>query len=196
MGWIIAILTASPALLMAETEEIVGTWRRADMSIVEFKTDGIVATEAGNVGKWERLGHSAKYLLRFTGAKDQYFVTVGSYKRLLTMEQQFSSIRTTLERVDNGPTQNFDVPDQKGALEMEKTDLQTEIDRISVDLPFARQEATQLWRDYEVSRALRRATGLQVQAKEKDAQIRSMEHRLTQLRRRIEAVNVKLASIK
>jgi hypothetical protein len=112
------------------------------------------------------------------------------------MEQQFSSIRTTLERVDNGPTQNFDVPDQKGALQMEKTDVQTEMDRISVDLPFVRQEATQLWKDYEDSRALRRATGIQVQAREKDSKVRDMEHRLTLLRRRIEAINAKLASIK
>ena len=94
MGWIIAILTASPALLMADTEVIVGTWRRADMSLVEFKTDGIVATEAGIVGKWERLGNAPKYLLRFTGAKDHYYVTVGGYKRLLTMEQQLSRLKT------------------------------------------------------------------------------------------------------
>lgn len=196
LGFTWVFLHVLPAWVHATTEDIVGSWRRPDNSVVEFRSDGAVAVEFGIIGKWERLRDSPRFVLRFTGARDFYYVTVGGYKRVMTMELQSRGTRTVLERVDNGPTQNFDAPDEKTALEMEKLDLQAEIERASIDLASARKEAAVLWDRYYEARRLGRATGMNMPAQQKDAEIKRMELRLVETRKRMALITSRLGSLR
>lgn len=196
IGWFLAILIAAPGLLLAAVDDIVGTWLRPDQTLVEFRLDGIVATKAAPVGTWEHLRDSSKYVVRFNGDRDFYYVTVGSQKRQLTMESQSRGTRTTLERVDHGTVHNPDAPDEKTALRMESTAIQAEIGRVSLALNTTKREASQFWSQYRMARLQRKPTSMSMKAKQKDAQAKGLELRLIDLRQRAALINAKLNSAK
>jgi hypothetical protein len=194
IGWFIAILIAAPTLLLAAMDDIVGTWLRPDQTLVEIRLDGIVATNAVPAGTWEHVRDSSKYMLRFTGARDFYHVTVGNNKRQLTMELQSRGIRTTLERVDAGPVRNPNVPDEKTALQLESIAVQTEMERISLELNTAKREAALFWSKYRDARLYRKPTSMNMKAKQKEAQAKGFGLRLIDLRSRAALISSKINS--
>jgi hypothetical protein len=70
---VLLVLLLLPSAALADTEDIVGTWRKPDQSLVEFKPDGSVTAGGAAVGRWERLRDSSKYVLRFNGASPRSF---------------------------------------------------------------------------------------------------------------------------
>lgn len=165
---------------MAETPDIVGTWRKSDQSLVEFKPDGSVMTGPAPIGRWERLRDSPKYVLRFSGAsfREFYYVTTGRHKRQLTLELPSRGIRTNLDRVDDGPTINPDAPDEREALEMDYTESVASIARTSEALGRAQAEAAEAWQKHYYARSIGRISGWIPIAQRKEAEAKGLESSL------------------
>ncbi|WP_395739167.1 hypothetical protein [Prosthecobacter sp.] len=172
-----ALLILSSAAAKAATEDIVGTWRKPDQSLVEFKPDGSVTAESVPIARWERLSGSTRYVLRFNGANPRsfYYVTTGRYKRQLTLELPSNGSRTSLDRVDAGPTVNPDVPDERAALEMEFDELVASIARTSDALGRALAEAAEAWQKHYYARSIGRISGWIPVAQKKEAEARGLE---------------------
>lgn len=186
------ILLGSAA--MAATPDIVGTWRKSDRSIVEFKPDGSVMTGTAPVGRWERLRDSPKYVLRFNGAstREFYYVTTGRHKRQLTLELPSIGTRTNLDRVDNGPTINPDAPDEREAMELEYTEALASIARTSEALGRAQAEAAEAWQKHYYARSIGRISGWIPIAQRKEAEAKGLESSLHQQRESLKKMAVNL----
>lgn len=174
----VQLLLWLPASAKAATEDIVGTWRKPDQSIVEFKPDGSVTAGVAQLGRWERLRDSKKYVLRFTGALNFYYVTTGRYQRQLTLELPSRGTRTHLDRIDNGPTINPDVPDERTALELEFNDAVASIERTSAALSRAQTEAAEARQNHVIARSLGKISGWIPIAQKKEAEAAGLERSL------------------
>ena len=180
---------ASPAYAM---EEIIGTWRRSDNSLVEFRPDGSVVADTGSVGRWEKLRDSAKYVLRFTGARDFYYVTLGGYQRKLSMKLNSNGTGPTIDRVDDGPTTNPDVPDERAAMELEFTDLENGIESSYARLAQVQAEAAEYRLKHEIARSLGKISGWIPLAQKKEAEAKGIEAGINGQKRRLAELETKL----
>ena len=183
-----------PSAVFAITDDIVGTWRKPDKSLVEFKTDGSVSTNAAPIGKWEHLRDSQKYVLRFNGAsvRDFYYVTTGKYKRQITLELPSNGSRSKLDRVDEGPTVNPDVPDAHAALELEYQDAVASISRTAEALGRAQAEAAEAWQKHYHARSIGRISGWIPVARQKEAAAKGLEGSLISQRESLKKLAVTL----
>lgn len=82
------------------------------------------------------------------------------------------------------------------ALKLQCVDVQAEIEKITLNLEHAKQEAANLWRDYNTSRDLNRATNGQIKARNKDSEVRSLENRLVDMRKQLALLNLQLEGVK
>ena len=183
-----------PSAVFAITDDIVGTWSKPDKSLVEFKTDGSVSTRGAPVGKWEHLRDSQKYVLRFNGAsfREFYYVTTGRYKRHITLELPSNGSRTQLDRVDEGPTVNPDVPDAHEALELEYKDAVASIARTAEALGRAQAEAAEAWQKHYHARSIGRISGWIPVARQKEAAAKGLEGSLASQRESLKKLAVTL----
>lgn len=143
----------------AGTESIIGTWRRADESLVEFRPDGSVTSGPTTIGRWERLRDSPRYVLRFTGALGYHDVTTIRYHRQLDVKAPGTGKSIFLDRVDNGPTTNPDAPTEWAALEMEYTDATAALATTQERHSKAVAAAAEARQKHEIARAQGRVSG-------------------------------------
>jgi hypothetical protein len=182
---------ASPAL--AAMEEVIGSWRRADNSIVEFRPDGSVFSKDTQIGTWQKLKDSRQYTLRINGAMGYYFKTwVSEYQRKLTMQHSSTGTKTTIDRVDNGPTANPDVPDEKAAMELEFTDLEISIESAYERLSKVQAEAAEARQKHEYARAIGRISAWLPIAQKKEAEANNIAAGIKTQKRRLTILETKL----
>ena len=183
-----------PHIASAATPDIVGTWRKSDQSLVEFKADGSVTSGTSLIGKWERLRDSPKYVLRFNGASTRnfYYVTTGRYKRQLSIELPSNGSRTHLDRIDDGATINPDVPDAHAALELEYNDTVASIARTVDALGKAQAAAAEAWQKHHYARSIGRISGWIPIAQRAEAEARSLESSLNSQQESLKKLAAKL----
>lgn len=143
----------------AGTESIIGTWRRADESLVEFRPDGSVTSGPSTIGKWERQRDSSQYVLRFTGALGYHYVTTARYHRQLDVKSPSTGKSIFLDRIDNGPTTNPDVPTEWNALELEYADALAALSTAQASHSKAVAAAAEARQKHEIARAQGRISG-------------------------------------
>ncbi|MBK8038453.1 MAG: hypothetical protein IPK22_15180 [Verrucomicrobiaceae bacterium] len=181
------VFLASPA--SAALEEIIGTWKRADGSIVEFRPDGTIFTKDAQVGTWQKLRESRQYVVRMNGAVGYYFqTTLGSYQRKLTMRHSGNGNGVTIDRIDNGPVQNPDVPDERAAQELEFTDLENRIESLSARVGQLYAEAAEARQKHEIARALGKISGWIPVAQKKEQEAKAAEAGLNAAKSRLAAL--------
>lgn len=189
----LATLCLLPGTSLAALEEIIGSWRRADNSIVEFRPDGSVFSKDTQIGTWQKLKDSRQYTLRINGAIGYYFKTwISEYQRKLTMQHSSTGTKTTIDRVDDGPTANPDVPDEKGAMELEFTDLETGIENAYERLSKAQAEAAEARQKHEYARAIGRISGWIPIAQKKEAEANGIAAGIKTQKRRLAILESKL----
>ena len=181
------VLLASPA--SAALEEIIGTWKRADGSIVEFRPDSTIFTKDAQVGTWQKLRESRQYVVRMNGAVGYYFqTTLGSYQRKLTMRHSGNGNGATIDRIDNGPVQNPDVPDERAAQELEFTDLENHIESLSARAAQLWAEAAEARQKHEIARALGKISGWIPVAQKKEQEAKAAEAGINGAKSRLAAL--------
>ena len=182
---------ATPA--SAALEEIIGTWKRADGSIVEFRPDGTIFTKDTQFGTWQKLRESRQYVVRMNGAVGYYFqTTLGSYQRKLTMRHSGNGNGATIDRIDNGPVQNPDVPDERAAQDLEFTDLENSIISGSARAGQLYAEAAEARQKHEIARALGKISAWIPVAQKKEAEAKAVEAGVESAKRRLAALEKKL----
>lgn len=187
----LSIFTVSP--LFAGLEEIIGTWKRTDGSIVEFRPDGTIFTKDVQFGTWQRLRESRQYVVRPASAVGYYFqTTLSGYQRKLTMRHSGNGNGTTIDRIDNGPVQNPDVPDERAAQELEFTDLENSIVSGSTRAGQLYAEAAEARQKHEIARALGKISGWIPVAQKKEAEAKAVEAGVESSKRRLAALEKKL----
>ncbi len=160
----------------AGLEEIIGTWKRADGSMVEFRPDGTIFTNDTQVGTWQKLRDSRQYTVRMNGAIGYHFQTsLGSYQRTLTLRHSGNGHRSTVDRIDNGPVKNPDVPDEHEALEMEFTDLEKNIQSGSARAGQLFAEAAEARQKHEIARLMGRISAWIPVAQKKEAEAKAVQ---------------------
>lgn len=171
---------------------IVGTWRKKDRSLVECRPDGSIVAEGQIVAQWKpwpQKGTPHLHLVRFSSSMANYKGNVGHYQRRLTLEHPGNGAKTVLERVDDGPTRNPDVPDEQAALRMEDKDITAQLTDLQIRLPKVQAEAADAWQQHWAARAIGRisthnlrAKGLEATAESMARSIRSLEERQGEVR--------------
>ena len=185
------VLLASPA--SAALEEIIGTWRRPDNSVVEFRPDGTIFTKDAQVGIWQKPRDYRYYIVRMNGAIGYFFETnVGSYQRKLTMKHSSTGVATTIDRIDNGPVQNPDVPDERMAMELEFVDLESSIERGQARLAELLAEAAEARQKHVIARSLGKISAWIPVAQKKEAEAKGMESSVNGQRDRLRKLALKL----
>jgi len=186
---------AAPSL--AQTPALVGTWQKADKSLVEFKLDGTITANGNLVAKWQvwpQSGNRDLYIVRFANQLTNFKTFVARYQRQLTLEHPGTCNRTLLERVDNGPTLNPDVPDARTALNMERADTERSIEETALNLEATKREAAEAYQRHYDARAIGRISAHLGKAKALEASAASMERSLINLRYKLADLGSKLAS--
>lgn len=176
-------------------DEVVGTWKRADSSLMEFSPDGTVLSNGGPIGRWERLPDSKQPIIRLSGVPGYSFLQLAANKRTITVKQFGSGATSTLERKYDGQTINPDVPAERAAYQMERTDLESLINKSQELLRTARREAYEEWNKYNVARLHRRSASRQP-ALNKDAEVKKLESRLSELNQRLSLLNSLMSQLR
>ena len=174
---ILFLVLAIAIQVYGETPALVGTWRKKDKSLVELKSDGTITTDGKSVAKWQawpQPGTPHLFLVRFASDIAKYKTWVEHYQRRLVVEHPGNGKRTILERVDNGPTRNPDVPDERTALGMEVKDIEGSIADLQNRLPKVQAEAADLGRQHWAARAIGRISTHNIRAQALDASAGSM----------------------
>ncbi len=185
------VLLATPAF--AGLEEIIGTWKRADGSIVEFRPDGTIFTKDTQFGTWQKLRDSRQYVVRPASAVGYYFqTTLSGYQRKLSMRHSGNGNGTTIDRIDNGPVQNPDVPNEQQAMELEFTDLENSIISGSARAGQLYAEAAEARQKHEIARALGKISAWTPVAQKKEAEAKAVEAGVESAKRRLAALEQKL----
>ncbi|MGV3658533.1 MAG: hypothetical protein ACO1TE_00060 [Prosthecobacter sp.] len=180
------LLLLVPSLVQAGMEEIVGTWRRPDKSFVEFRANGAVVTRDLQVGSWQRLRDTRKYVVNMKGALGYFFHTqVISYQRKLSMKHSTNGVETVMDRLDSGPTTNPDVHTEHSAMEAEFADLEDDWQRTSLHLQTLLAEAAEARQKHEVARALGRISSHLVTAQQKEGAARGAEGHIRDIKKRL-----------
>lgn len=190
LGVQVLLLLSSAAF--AATEIVVGTWRKPDQSLVEFKPDGSVMAGETPLGRWERLRDSSKFIVRFKGALGYHEVRTGRYHRQLFVTPPSTGVSVILERVDGGPTVNPDVPTEHQALEMEYDDTVTSIERTSAALSAALAAAAEARQRHVEARLMGRVSGWIPIAQKKEAEAKGLESSLNGQRASLRKLATKL----
>lgn len=181
------IFLATPA--SAALEEIIGTWKRADGSIVEFRPDGTIFTKDAQVGTWQKQRESRQYNVRMNGAVGYYYqTTLGSYQRKLSMRHSSTGTSTALDRIDNGPVQNPDVPDERAAQELEFTDLENRVESLSASVSQLYAEAAEARQKHVIARSLGKISGWIPVAQKKEQEAKAAEAGLNAAKSRLAAL--------
>jgi len=182
-----------PGSALAAVEEIIGSWRRADLSIVEFRPDGSVFSKDTQIGTWQKLKDSRQYTLRINGALGYYFKAwISEYQRKLTMQHSSTGTKTTIDRVDDGPTANPDVPDEKEAMELEFADLETGIENAYERLSKVQAEAAEARQKHDYARAIGRISAWLPIAQQKEAEANNISAGIKTQKRRLAVLETKL----
>lgn len=185
------LLLGTPAF--AGLEEIIGTWKRADGSIVEFRPDGTIFTKDAQFGTWQKLRDSRQYVVRPASAAGYYFQTsLSGYQRKLTMRHSGNGNGTTIDRIDNGPVQNPDVPNEQQAMELEFTDLENSIVSGSARAGQLYAEAAEARQKHEIARALGKISAWIPVAQKKEAEAKAVEAGVESAKNRLTALEAKL----
>ncbi len=177
-------------------ERIVGTWRKRDNSMVEFKTDQTIVAEDKVIGKWRLWpdsGHAHLYIVTFQGNVIQYKAAVDRYQRNLNLAHPGTNYAIVLARVDGGPTVNPDVPTETVALNMERRDLQNAIEASEASFLKTKNEAAEEWQRHFAARAAGKISGHSAIAQKKDQEALLIGGSLKNLRSHLESVEQKLA---
>ena len=111
---------------ISPTLDVVGTWKYSDSVQLEIRPDGTVFSDAKPVGKWTRRDNLLEYFILFND-HSEYIATLDKYKRILRTASRERGVGKSMERIDDGPTKNPNIPDRTTALKMECSDLETEI---------------------------------------------------------------------
>lgn len=190
-GLSLALQADMPVVAM---EEIIGSWQRSDKSIVEFRPDGKVYINDAQVGTWQKLADSSQFNVFINGKNNYYFKTrLSSYQRKLTMENSNGTgTETTLDRIDNGPTINPEVPNEKDAMELQFTQLETSIEDAYERLSKVVAEAAEARQRHEYARALGRVSAHLIKAQQKEAEARNIESAIKHQRRSLATLEDKL----
>jgi hypothetical protein len=182
----LVLLTSSAS---AALEEIIGTWKRADGSIVEFRPDSTIFTKDAQVGTWQKLRDSRQYVVRPASAVGYYFqTTLSGYQRKLSMRHSGNGNGTTIDRIDNGPVQNPDVPDERAAQDLEFTDLENSIISGSARAGQLYAEAAEARQKHEIARALGKISAWTPVAQKKEAEAKAVEAGVESAKRRLAAL--------
>ena len=190
---VLATLYLVPNYAEAAMEEIIGTWRRADNSLVEFRLEGGVFSKDVQIGFWQKLRDSQQYTLRINGAIGYYFKTrVTNYQRALTMEHSSTGRQTTIDRVDDGPTVNPDVPDEHEAMELEFSDLEIGIENGLELLSKVEREAAEARQKHAYARAIGRISAWIPVAQKKEAEAKTIAAGIKTQKRRLAVLETKL----
>jgi hypothetical protein len=177
----------------AGLEEIIGTWRRADGSMVEFRPDGTIFTHDAQVGTWQKLRDSRQYTVRMNGAIGYHFQTsLGGYQRTLTLRHSGNGHSSTVDRIDDGPVKNPDVPDAHEALELEFTDLEKNIQSGSARAAQLFAEAAEARRKHEIARLMGKISAWIPVAQKKEAEAKAVQAGVDSAKRRLAEVEKKL----
>ncbi len=189
----LATLYLLPSPALAALEEVIGSWRRADNSIVEFRPDGRVFSKDTQIGTWQKLKDSRQYTLRINGAIGYYFKTwISEYQRKLTMQHSSTGTKSTIDRVDDGPTVNPDVPDEKGAMELEFTDLEISLEKAYERLSKVQTEAAEARQKHVYARAIGRISAWLPIAQQKEAEANNIAAGIKTQKRRLTILETKL----
>lgn len=189
----ILFLLAGPAWAQAGMEEIVGTWLRPDKSFVEFRADGTVISRDMQVGSWQRLRDTKKYVVNMKGAIGYFFHTqVVTYQRKLRMKHSTNGVETLMDRVDNGPTANPDVHTARSAMEAEFADLEGDWERAALQLQTQLAEAAEARLKHEAARSLGRTSSHLMTAQQHEAAAKNTEGRIRDITKRISALEPQL----
>jgi len=164
-------------------DEVVGTWKKTDGTLLEFAPDGVIHSSGSPIGKWERLPDSKQPIIRMNGVPGYSFLQLAANKRTIMVKQFGSSSTSTLERKYDGPTINPDVPAERAAYQMEKAEIESLINQSNERLRTARREAYEEWNNYNLARLRRRSASRQT-ALNKDAEVKKLESSLSELRQR------------
>lgn len=187
----LSLFSIHPAF--AGLEEIIGTWKRADGSIVEFRPDGTIFTKDAQFGTWQKLRDSRQYVVRPASAVGYYFqTTLSGYQRKLSMRHSGNGNGTTIDRIDNGPVQNPDVPNEQEAMELEFTDLENSIVSGSARAGQLYAEAAEARQKHEIARALGKISAWIPVAQKKEAEAKAVEAGVESAKRRLAALEKKL----
>lgn len=180
------LIFLAPTLAKAGLEEIVGTWRRPDKSFVEFREGGAVITRDIQVGSWQRLRDTKKYVVNMKGALGYFFHTqVVSYQRKLSMKHSTNGVETVMDRVDSGPTTNPDVHTERSALEAEFADLEDDWQNSALRLQVLLEEAAVARQKHDVARALGKISAHLVTAQQKEDAARGTEAHIRSITKRL-----------
>lgn len=185
------LVLATPA--SAALEEIIGTWWHSDGSISEFRPDGTIFKKEAQVGTWQKLRDSRQYVVRMTGAVGYHFqTTLSGYQRKLSMRHSGNGNSTTIDRIDNGPVQNPDVPKERQAMKLEFTDLENSIVSNSARSRKLYAEAAEARQKHRIARNLGKISGWIPVAQKKEAEAKAVEAGVESDKRRLATLEKKL----
>lgn len=191
-------VNATPSSASSSPEPVaplVGTWRKKDKSWVEARANGEIIAKDKVIGRWQpwpQSGTPELFLVRFVGDVGKYKTSLQHYQRRWVIEHPGNGLETILERVDNGPTKNPDVPDEHTALRLEEKDLSAQVADLQLRLPKVQAEAAAKWQMHWSARAMGRISTHNIKAKELDAAAESMARALIDLQARLVEVQRKL----
>ena len=167
---VIAAITSFAPVAIAQTEPIVGTWKKSNNTQLEIKDDGSIQIDGQPIGSWMRKTAAGKvlerqYHLRWNSDVRLYSARLEAHDRRLTASTA-TGASGSIERVYNGPTVNPDVADEQTARRMqaadERANMQLEAARLEAQIESLTAERESLLRGADAARqahTLARLTG-------------------------------------
>lgn len=169
-AFIVTIILSITSAAIAQTEPIVGTWKKSNNTQLEIREDGSIHIDGQPIGTWMRKTSAGKvlerqYYLRWNGDVRLYSARLEAHDRKLTASTA-TGATGFIERVYNGPTANPDVADEQTARLMqaadERANMQMEAARLQADIERLTAERESLLRGADAARqahTLARLTG-------------------------------------
>ena len=171
--------------------DVVGTWKYSDTIQLELRPDGTVLSNAKPAGKWTRRDKITEYYVVLND-RSAYIATLDKYKRILTTEGRARGEKKSMARIDDGPTKNLNVPDQRTAWKMEGSDMETEIKAMELRCEAAKRDAADKWQKHSEARANGRISSWNIEAERAERQASWLEKSITEFRVRLAELKSKL----
>lgn len=188
----VILLIASASSAVAGVADIVGTWAYSESVQLEFKPDGTILSNSREAGTWSQREKISEYMIVLNDGS-RHVASLDKYKRNLTAESRARGVKKYMSRIDNGPTVNSDVPNERDAWGMECSDLDETIRQAQAGTQSARRQAGELWAKHRKARAIGRISSWNIEAERADARARNLERLVTSSHARLAELKSKLA---